>query len=68
VVGFINFLLIRWTQHSEHDNFAQSIAGTPPGLNIDLTLTAATEDTLRRQVKKPFAFNHVENQAILTIT
>jgi len=44
-------LLIRWTQHGEHDNFAPSIAGTPPGLNIDLTLTAATEDTLRRQVK-----------------
>jgi hypothetical protein len=39
--------LIRWTRINEHDNFTLSVAGIPPGLNIDLTLTPLAKCIIR---------------------
>ena len=65
MAGFFSFSLIRWTRNSEHANFAPSVAGIPPDLNTDLTLSPATVEFFRSQVKKHFAFNPVENRTIL---
>jgi hypothetical protein len=48
---FNNSLIIHWTQNSEHDNFAPSVAGIPPGLNTDLSVTPATVHLFWSQVK-----------------
>jgi len=42
VAGFQGFSLIRWTQNSEHANFALSVAGIPPELNSGLALHPVT--------------------------
>jgi len=44
--------LIHWTRVIEHDNFALSVAGIPPGLNFDLTLTLTRNTIYQGQVKK----------------